>query len=74
MNMLPIIKNLNCQRHRIRSKPIRHLLLQFEHLTLGVLHHRTFMDNDETQKLVLPHCLRESVLQSLHDDNGHQGL
>ena len=62
--------------HRIRSKPIRHLLLQFDHLTLkqGVLHHHTFTDNDETQQLVLPHCLRESVLQSLHDDNGHQGL
>ena len=33
-----------------------------------------FTDDDETQQLVLPHCLRESVLQSLHDDNGHQGL
>ena len=32
------------------------------------------MDDDETQQLVLPHCLCESVLQSLHDDNGHQGL
>ena len=62
--------------HRIRSKPIRQLLLQFDHLSLiwGVLHHRMFMDDDETQQLVLPHCLQESVLQSLHDDNGHQGL
>ena len=62
--------------HRIRSKPIRHLLLQFDHLSLiqGVLHHCTFTDDDETQQLVLPHCLCESVLQSLHDDNGHQGL
>ena len=33
-----------------------------------------FMDNDEIQQLVLPHCLHQSVLQSLHDDNGHQGL
>ena len=32
------------------------------------------MDDDEVQQLVLPHCLRQSVLQSLHDDNGHQGL
>ena len=31
------------------------------------------MDDDEIQQLVLPHCLRNSVLQSLHDDNGHQG-
>ena len=62
--------------HHIRSKPIRQLLLQFDHLTLiwGVLHHRTFTDDDETQQLVLPHCLCKSVLQSLHDDNGHQGL
>ena len=62
--------------HRIRSKPIRHLLLQFELLSLilGVLHCHMFMDDDETQQLVLPHCLCESVLQSLHDDNGHQGL
>ena len=31
------------------------------------------MDDDEIQQLVLPHCLHNSVLQSLHDDNGHQG-
>ena len=59
----------------IRSKPIRHLLLQFDHLSLiwGVLHRRTFMDDDEIQQSVLPLSLRDSVLQSLHDDNGHQG-
>ena len=28
----------------------------------------------KTQQLVLLHCLHQSVLQSLHDDNGHQGL
>ena len=33
-----------------------------------------FTDDDEIQQLVLPQALRESVLQSLHDDNGHQGL
>ena len=61
--------------NRIRSKPIRHLLFQFDLLSLirGILHHQTFMDDDEIQQLVLPHSLRESVLQSLHDDNGHQG-
>ena len=32
------------------------------------------MDNDEIQQLVLPLKLRDSVLQSLHDDNGHQGV
>ena len=62
--------------HHIRSKPIRQLLLQFDRLSLiwGVLHCHMFMDDDETQQLVLPHFLRQSVLQSLHDDNGHQGL
>ena len=61
--------------HRIRSKPIRRLLLQYDRLSLiwGVLHRRTFMDDDEIQQLVLPLSLRNSVLQSLHDDNGHQG-
>ena len=60
--------------HHIRSKPIRHLLLQFDRLFLirGVLHRRTFL-NDEIHQLVLPLSLRNSVLQSLHDDNGHQG-
>ena len=32
------------------------------------------MDDDEIQQLVLPVSLRDSVLQSLHDDNGHQGV
>ena len=31
------------------------------------------MDDDEIQQLVLPLSLCDSVLQSLHDDNGHQG-
>ena len=42
--------------HHIRSKPIWHLLLQFDHLSLvqGVLHHPSFNNNDEIQQLVLP--------------------
>ena len=32
------------------------------------------MDDDEIQQLILPLKLRDSVLQSLHDDNGHQGV
>ena len=61
--------------HHIRSKPIRHLLFQFDRLFLirGVLHRRTFLNDDEIHQLVLPLSLRNSVLQSLHDDNGHQG-
>ena len=38
--------------HRIRSKPIRRLLLQYDQLTLirDVLHRRTFLDDDEIQQ------------------------
>ena len=43
-------------------------------LIWGVLHHHTFQDDDEVQQLVLPQCLCDKVLKSLHDDNGHQGL
>ena len=62
--------------HRVRSKPIHRLLLQFDCLSLiwGVLHHHTFKDGDEIQQLILPKCLCDKVLKSLHDDNGHQGL
>ena len=51
-------------------------MLQFDRLSLiwGVLHHHTFQDDNEIQQLILPQCLRNQVLKSLHDDNGHQGL
>ena len=32
------------------------------------------MDDNETYQLILPQCFCNSVLRSLHDDNGHQGL
>ena len=38
------------------------------------MHHQTFKDDDEVQQLVLPLSLHDKVLQSLHNDNGHQGL
>ena len=61
--------------HHIRSKPIWHLLLQYDCLSLiwGVLHHCTFVNNDEIQKLVLPISMCNKVLWYLHNDNGHQG-
>ena len=61
--------------HRIQSKPIRRLLLQFNRLSLiwGVLHRCSFKDDDEIQQLILPQQLRKPILKSLHDDNGHQG-
>ena len=62
--------------HHIRSKPIQHLLLQFDWLSLiwGVLHCCLFMDDNETYQLILPQHFCNSVLRSLHDGNGHQGL
>ena len=41
--------------HRIWSSPTHRLLLQYDHLSLirGVLHRRTFKDDDETQQLIL---------------------
>ena len=61
--------------HHIRSKPIQHLLLQFDHLSVvqGVLHHLSFVNDDEIQQLVLQISMCNEVLQSLHNDNGHQG-
>ena len=61
--------------HRVRSKPIRHLLLQFDCLSLiqGVLHCHTFVNDDEIQQLVLPISIHNKVLWSLHDGSGHQG-
>ena len=59
----------------IRSKPNQHLLLQFDHLFLvqGVLHCHSFVNDNEIPQLVLPISVCNKVLQSLHDDNGHQG-
>ena len=39
------------ENHCIRSKAIRHLLLKYDRLSLiqGVLHRRTFQDDDELQ-------------------------
>ena len=67
----PRLREIHC----IRSKPIQCSLLQFDHLFLvqGVLHHCSFVNDDEIQQLVLPISVCNKVLQSLHDDNGHQG-
>ena len=65
-NRKPKLSEIHC----IGSKPIRCLLY-----SLTICHGVSCItDDDQTQQLVLPHHLRESVLQSLHDDNGHQGL
>ena len=62
--------------YHVKSRPVCRLLLQYDRLSLirGVLHHCTFQGNDEIQQIILPQCLCNQVLRSLHDDNGHQGL
>ena len=62
--------------HRIKSKPVRRLLLQYNRLSLiqGVLHRHTFQGDDELQQIILPQCFHNEVLKSLHNNNGHQGL
>ena len=50
--------------HHVRSMPIRHLLLKFDHLSLiwGVLHHCTFVNDNEIQQLVLPISMCNKVV------------
>ena len=50
--------------HCVRSKPIRHLLLQYDNLSLiqGVLHCCTFVNDNEIQQLVLPISMHNKVL------------
>ena len=77
MSMLLITQNQNCQRYTVSGLSLSgdYFYSLTDYLWYeDVLHHHKFMDNNEIQQLVLPHCLHQSVLQSLHDDNGHQGL
>ena len=66
---------LSAIRH-VKSRPVPRLLLQYDRLSLirGVLHRHTFWGDDESQQIILPQCLRDKILKSLHDNNGHQGL
>uniref|UniRef100_A0A3P9LYG9 Gypsy retrotransposon integrase-like protein 1 n=1 Tax=Oryzias latipes TaxID=8090 RepID=A0A3P9LYG9_ORYLA len=64
------------ERHGL-SKPVRELIRQWKRLREheSVLY-RCIYGSDghgETNQLVLPQSLQESILHSLHDDHGHQG-
>ena len=62
--------------YQVRSKNTRQLMYQFHWLILkdGVLH-RLYIHNDvEYHQLVLPQRYHKKVLQSLHNDLGHQGI
>ena len=62
--------------YHVKSRPVHRLLLQYDRLSLirGVLHRRTFQGDDESQQIVLPHCLCNKILSALHDNHGHQSL
>ena len=62
--------------YQVRSKNTRQLMYQFHRLILkdGVLH-RLYIHNDvEYHQLVLPQRYHKKVLQSLHNNLGHQGI
>ena len=70
-NSKPKISEIHC----IRSKPICKFLFQFDSfINTGCSASSYILDDNETQQLILPQCLCNQVLKSLHDDNGHQGL
>ena len=62
--------------YQVHSKNTRQLMYQFHRLILkdGVLH-RLYIHNDvEYHQLVLPQRYHKKVLQSLHNNLGHQGI
>ena len=62
--------------YQVRSKNTRQLMYQFHWLTLkdGVLHHLYIHNDVEYHQLVLPQRYHKKVLQSLHNNLGHQGI
>ena len=62
--------------YQVRSKNTRQLMYQFHQLILkdGVLHCLYIHNDVEYHQLVLPQRYHKKVLQSLHNDLGHQGI
>ena len=62
--------------YQVHSKNTRQLMYQFHRLTLkdGVLHHLYIHNDVEYHQLVLPQRYHKKILQSLHNDLGHQGI
>lgn len=58
--------------------PTRVLLQQWDRIVGadGLLYRQTFRPDggEEVRQLLLPACLKEEVLQQLHNDHGHQGV
>ena len=62
--------------YQVRSKNTRQLMYQLHRLILkdGVLHCLYIHNDVEYHQLVLPQRYHKKVLQSLHNDLGHQGI
>lgn len=64
--------------HRKLLGSTRVLLQQWDRVVGadGLLYRRTFRPDggEEVRQLLLPACLKEEVLQQLHNDHGHQGV
>ena len=62
--------------YQVRSKNTQQLMYQFHRLILkdGVLHRLYIHNNVEYDQLVLPQRYYKKVLQSLHNNLGHQGI
>ena len=62
--------------YQVRSKNTRQLMYQFHRLILkdGVLHPLYIHNDVEYHQLVLPQRYHKKILQSLHNDLGHQGI
>ena len=62
--------------YQVHSKNTRQLMYQFHWLILkdAVLHHLYIHNDVEYHQLVLPQRYHKKVLQSLHNDLGHQGI
>ena len=62
--------------YQVRSKNTRQLMYQFHRLILkdGVLHCLYIHNDVEYHQLVLPQRYHKKILQSLHNDLGHQGI
>ena len=62
--------------YQVCSKNTQQLMYQFHRLILkdGVLHHLYIHNDVEYHQLVLPQRYHKKILQSLHNDLGHQGI
>ena len=62
---------------RKQSKKVQVLMRQLKHMDVidGVIYRKvTDPKLGDLTQLLLPECLKEVVLESLHDHNGHQGI